>query len=112
MRSLLRVTILIISVTAQGRTCFLIRHSGARAQHTSPESRIAELGYAALDSGPGAFLRHPGMTELIGDDSLRRRLFASVPYEHPVVLPHVSHFMQVPFLTTVKFWHSPQASPS
>jgi hypothetical protein len=34
------------------------------------------------------------------------------PYEHPVVLPHVSHFMQVPFLTKVKFPHSPQASPS
>ena len=33
-------------------------------------------------------------------------------HEHPVVLPHVSHFMQVPFLTKVKFPHSPQASPS
>jgi hypothetical protein len=33
-------------------------------------------------------------------------------YEHPVVLPHVSHFMHVPFRTSVKFPHSPQASPS
>lgn len=33
-------------------------------------------------------------------------------YEHPVVLPHVSHFMQVPLRTSVKFMHSPQASPS
>jgi len=33
-------------------------------------------------------------------------------YEHPVVLPQVSHFMQVPLRTSVKFWHSPQASPS
>jgi hypothetical protein len=31
---------------------------------------------------------------------------------HPVVDPHVSHFMQVPFLTKVKLPHSPQASPS
>jgi hypothetical protein len=34
------------------------------------------------------------------------------PYEHPVVDPHVSHFMQVPLRTKVKFPHSPQASPS
>ena len=33
-------------------------------------------------------------------------------YEHPVVLPHVSHFMQVPFLTSVKLAHSPHISPS
>jgi len=33
-------------------------------------------------------------------------------YEHPVVLPHVSHFMQVPFRTSVKFMHSGHASPS
>ncbi len=25
---------------------------------------------------------------------------------HPLVLPHVSHFSQVPFRTIVKFWHS------
>ena len=33
-------------------------------------------------------------------------------YEHPVVLPHVSHFMQVPLRTSVKLPHSPQLSPS
>jgi len=31
---------------------------------------------------------------------------------HPVVLPQVLHFMQVPFRTRVKLPHSPQASPS
>jgi hypothetical protein len=31
---------------------------------------------------------------------------------HPVVLPQVSHFMQVPLRTRVKLPHSPQASPS
>jgi hypothetical protein len=33
-------------------------------------------------------------------------------HEHPVVLPHVSHFMQVPFRTSVKFPHSEHISPS
>jgi hypothetical protein len=36
----------------------------------------------------------------------------SLPHEHPVVPPHESHFMQVPFRTSVKFPHSPHASPS
>jgi hypothetical protein len=31
---------------------------------------------------------------------------------HPVVLPHVSHFMHVPFRTRVKLPHSPHISPS
>jgi hypothetical protein len=34
------------------------------------------------------------------------------PHEHPVVLPHVSHFIHVPFRTSVKFPHSPHISPS
>jgi hypothetical protein len=33
-------------------------------------------------------------------------------YEHPVVDPHVSHFKQVPFRTSVKFKHSEHISPS
>src|SRR5215216_1214045 len=36
----------------------------------------------------------------------------AVAHEHPVVLPHVSHFMQVPFRTSVKLPHSPHISPS
>jgi hypothetical protein len=36
----------------------------------------------------------------------------AISYEHPVVLPHVSHFMHVPFLTKVKLPHSPHISPS
>jgi hypothetical protein len=36
----------------------------------------------------------------------------SEAHEHPVVDPHVSHFMQVPFRTSVKFPHSPHISPS
>jgi hypothetical protein len=31
---------------------------------------------------------------------------------HPVVAPHVSHFMQVPLRTRVKLPHSPHISPS
>jgi hypothetical protein len=52
------------------------------------------------------------------DKSLNTR-FALLPghdvlenYEHPVVEPQVSHFMQVPLRTSVKLPHSPQASPS
>ena len=33
-------------------------------------------------------------------------------HEHPVVLPHVSHFKHVPLRTSVKFPHSPHISPS
>jgi hypothetical protein len=33
-------------------------------------------------------------------------------YEHPVVDPHVSHFMQVPLRTSVKLPHSLHISPS
>lgn len=33
-------------------------------------------------------------------------------YEQPVVDPHVSHFMQVPFRTSVKLLHSVHMSPS
>jgi hypothetical protein len=36
----------------------------------------------------------------------------AIGYEHPVVDPQVSHFMQVPLRTRVKLPHSPQASPS
>jgi len=35
-----------------------------------------------------------------------------IPHEHPVVLPHVSHFMHVPFRTSVKLPHSLHISPS
>ena len=37
---------------------------------------------------------------------------ALMDHEHPVVLPHVSHFMQVPLRTSVKLPHSPHGSPS
>ena len=39
-------------------------------------------------------------------------VFGAFAHEHPVVDPHVSHFMQVPLRTSVKLPHSPQASPS
>src|SRR3974390_153964 len=35
-----------------------------------------------------------------------------MPQLHPVVPPHVLHFRHVPFRTSVKFPHSPHASPS
>lgn len=55
-------------------------------------------------------------TQFSADDELSTLNFALLraqfAYEHPVVLPHVSHFMQVPFRTSVKLKHSGQASPS
>ena len=42
----------------------------------------------------------------------RYKLLTQTYHEHPVVLPQVSHFKHVPFLTSVKFWHSGQASPT
>ncbi len=41
-----------------------------------------------------------------------RNIRSGYSYEHPVVLPHVSHFMQVPFRTSVKLPHSEHISPS
>lgn len=41
-----------------------------------------------------------------------RATITSDAYEHPLVDPHVLHFMHVPLRTSVKFRHSPQASPS
>lgn len=54
---------------------------------------------------PGPRFARPGMTELTGGDSFCGRLLGRkvLFYEQPVVLPHVSHFMQVPLRTSVKF---------
>jgi hypothetical protein len=35
-----------------------------------------------------------------------------IRHEHPDVVPHVSHFMQVPLRASVKFPQSGHASPS
>ena len=43
---------------------------------------------------------------------MRSVLRYAVFYEHPLVFPQVSHFMQVPFRTMVKLPHSSQDSPS
>jgi hypothetical protein len=62
-----------------------------------PETRanLSRANFAARNTGSS-----PGITV---DDG---------PHEHPVVDPHVSHFIQVPFRTKVKFPHSPHISPS
>ncbi len=49
---------------------------------------------------------------LLGMYYARGRTVLELPHEHPVVLPHVSHFMQVPLRTRVKLPHSPHISPS
>ena len=56
----------------------------------NPKRRHSTIGYLS----PMEFERQAGL------------------HEHPVVLPHVSHFMQVPFRTSEKCPHSPHISPS
>jgi hypothetical protein len=46
------------------------------------------------------------------EDSLPTTTAVCVDQLHPVVLPHVSHFMQVPLRTSVKLPHSEHISPS
>jgi hypothetical protein len=43
---------------------------------------------------------------------LSRLVVSGFDHEHPVVDPHVSHFMQVPLRTKVKLPHSEHISPS
>ena len=60
-----------------------------------------------------SFVGEEGEAEAIASEHGRHDGFPlSVPQLHPVVLPHVSHFKQIPFRTMVKFPHSGQASPT
>jgi hypothetical protein len=70
-------------------------------------------------SPPAAASRGPTLSrladELVGDvlcPSLQPGHDVLASHEHPVVEPHVSHFMQVPFRTSEKCPHSPHISPS
>lgn len=58
------------------------------------------------------FLYSGGYIKFLEAGRKSHRSASNGTHEHPVVEPHVSHFMQVPLRTSVKFWHSPQASPS
>jgi hypothetical protein len=61
--------------------------------------------------GEGTFgIRLPSTHEIRG--AIMDQAESAVCQLHPVVLPHVSHLRQVPFLKSVKLPHSPQASPS
>ena len=79
--------------------------------YLSFEGRLARLPFF----GRGVYVFHRWVPKgrLVAAQLLSesRQLWTTY-YEHPVVEPHVSHFMQVPFLTKVKFPHSPHASPS
>jgi hypothetical protein len=55
------------------------------------------------------------MTRLIGVEASLLGCVHYIKSEYqlqPLVLPHVSHFMHVPFRTSVKLPHSPHISPS
>jgi len=63
-----------------------------------------------LSAAPFVFVDAGTVPDQVGD---RRLGMASiVAYEHPVVDPQVSHFMQVPLRTRVKLPHSLHISPS
>lgn len=77
------------------------------------------LRSARANNSLGARLRLGAQTPIAELDRQSQQhyglLFTSLiaaAHEHPVVLPHVLHFKQVPFLTSVKFPHSPQLSPT
>ena len=52
------------------------------------------------------------LTSMVTTEFFFTPTFVTPIHEHPVVPPHVLHFKHVPFRTSVKFPHSPQASPS
>ena len=71
-----------------------------------------------MASGAMLLLRSPLIRRPLGDTFSRageKAFFTNyslLAYEQPVVLPHVSHFKQVPFRTKVKLAHSGQLSPT
>ena len=80
--------------------------------------RPQSLGLGALREARSLVFRSGGGAFACLDFLLVKRglcafhVFCALAHEHPVVDPHVSHFMQVPLRTSVKLPHSPQASPS
>jgi putative transposase len=56
-------------------------------------------------------IKPPALLEVIGFPRVTSGLRSGCQL-HPVVLPHVSHFMHVPFRTSEKCPHSPHISPS
>jgi hypothetical protein len=74
--------------------------------HGFPWSIHLGCGHSLAEAGvKKGTARTPSLTLLTGRKAVERQL-------QPVVLPHVSHFMHVPFRTSVKFMHSPHISPS
>ena len=90
---------------ARGRACL---HPG--------QLRGVSFGWQpSLATGERAGARtHDPVIKITGSHSCTLEQPAAIGWvhEHPVVLPHVSHFMHVPFRTSVKFPHSPHISPS
>jgi len=74
-------------------------------------ARFANSGRLVAGAEKGKGGRMAALFE-VGDGRVKPGHDESGNYEHPVVDPHVSHFMQVPLRTSVKLPHSPQASPS
>jgi hypothetical protein len=78
-----------------------------------PDAQEAMRIKSSVDLSPALSAKPPPHDAIRIRSSVDRVSSIVEPFhEHPVVLPHVLHFMQVPLRTKVKLPHSPQASPS
>lgn len=62
-------------------------------------------------AGPDRLRRNRRFLQQTHDDGDLLGIF-TLPYEHPLVAPQLTHLRQVPFRTMVNCLHSGQGSPS
>jgi hypothetical protein len=89
----------VVSIAAMALLDFRPGHSQSDADGMITSAVLSRAGAIATPSEKPTWVK-PGHND--------HRL----DHEHPVVLPHVSHFMQVPLRTRVKLPHSEHISPS
>jgi hypothetical protein len=90
--------------TCRYRACYLKLNSVATI------SVATMLGLSLTDFEESDYTKKARPKSRFSMDYLLKRRLQN--HEHPVVLPHVSHFMQVPLRTSEKWPHSPHISPS
>ncbi len=96
-----------------GRPHNMSPHTGAPdgTSAVMPSSALAETHHLLVASR--VTLNWGASRDLLGwNAAFWGALQLELDHEHPVVDPHVSHFMQVPLRTKVKLPHSEHISPS